>query len=75
MSGEQPTLSPRDALRFILQRYDTDAGMAPGVWETVKQIQRHLAWLQHVNRARERDAARARPNQSVERPSTSRGVK
>jgi hypothetical protein len=34
MSDEQPTLAPRDGLRFILIRYDTDAGMAPGVWET-----------------------------------------
>jgi hypothetical protein len=73
--SEQPILSPRDALRFILLRYDTDAGMAPGVWETVKQIQRHLAWLQHVNRARERDAARARPSRPAGRPATSRGVK
>jgi hypothetical protein len=32
---QQPTLSPRDGLRFILIRYDTDAGLAPGVWEVV----------------------------------------
>jgi hypothetical protein len=73
--SDQPVLSSRDGLRFILMRYDTDAGMAQGVWQVVKQIQKHLAWIQHLNRARARDAARARPNQSVERPSTSRGVK
>ena len=71
---EQPQLSPRDALRFILCRYDHGA-MAPGVFGVAKGLQRHLAWLQHINRARERDAARARPNQSVERPSTSRGIR
>jgi hypothetical protein len=70
--SQQPILSPRDSLRFILLRYDTDAGMAQGV---VKQIQQHLSWLQHVNRARERDAARALPHRSVGRSSTSRGVK
>jgi hypothetical protein len=75
MSDEQPTLSPRAGLRFILIRYDTDAGMAPGIWEVVKKIERHLAWIQHVNRARERDAARARPDRPIERPPTSRGVK
>jgi hypothetical protein len=74
-SGEQPTPSPSDALRFILIRYDTDAGMAQGVWEVVKQIQAHLSWLQHVNQARERDAAKVLPNQPVGRPTTSRGVK
>ena len=56
MSDEQPALTPRDALRFILIRYDTDAGMAPGVWEVAEELQRHLAWLQHINGARERDA-------------------
>jgi hypothetical protein len=56
-AAEQPTLSPRDALRFILMRYDTDAGMAPGVWEVCKSLQAHLSWLQHINRARARDRA------------------
>jgi hypothetical protein len=34
--SEQPILTPRDGLRFILIRYDTDAGMAQGVWEVVQ---------------------------------------
>jgi hypothetical protein len=55
--SEQPTLSPRDGLRFILIRYDHGA-MAPGVWQVAKELQRHLSWLQHINRARERDRAR-----------------
>jgi hypothetical protein len=63
--SEQPTLTPRDALRFILVRYDHGA-MAPGVFAIAKELQRHLSWIQHVNRARERDAAQAasadRPN-------------
>jgi hypothetical protein len=75
MSDEQPTLSPRAGLRFILIRYDTDAGMAPGVWETVKQIQRHLAWIQHVNQARERDARPARLDRPVDRSLTSRNIR
>jgi hypothetical protein len=65
--SEQPTLSRCDALRFILIRYDTDAGMAPGVWEVVKGIQLHLSWMQHVNAARERDRARAHLRQQTER--------
>lgn len=54
---QQPILSPRAALAFILVRYDTDAGIAPGIYEVVKELQEHLAWLQHINRARERDRA------------------
>ncbi len=50
-SQEQPTISPRDGLRFILARYDYGA-MAPGVFEVAKNLQRHLAWLQHVRDAR-----------------------
>ena len=65
--SEQPILTPRDGLRFILIRYDTDAGMAQGVWEVVKDIQRHLAWRQHINRARECDRARAHLRQETER--------
>jgi hypothetical protein len=57
--SEQPSLSPRDALRFILIRYDYDAGMAPGVWAVVLKLQEHLSWVQHINRAREKDRARA----------------
>jgi hypothetical protein len=72
--SEQPTLSPRDGLRFILIRYDHGA-MALGVFAVAKELQRHLSWLQHINRARARDAARARLNQPIERPSTSRGVR
>jgi hypothetical protein len=52
--SEQPLISPRDGLRFILSRYDHGA-MAPGVWRVAKELQRHLSWLQHVNRARMRD--------------------
>jgi hypothetical protein len=73
--SEQPILSPRDALRFILQRYDTNAGLPQGVWQVVKQIQRHLAWKQHVNLERERDRARACLSHPAERPSTSRNVR
>jgi hypothetical protein len=65
--SEQPILSPRDGLRFILIRYDTDAGMAPGVWEVVKDIQLHLSWMQHVKAARVRDGARAHLSQEAER--------
>ena len=73
--SEQPTLTPRDGLRFILIRYDTDAGLAPGVWEVCKAIQAHLSWLQHINRARERDRARVHLSQyRAERPPISRGV-
>jgi hypothetical protein len=61
--SDQPLLSPRDGLRFILIRYDTDAGMAPGVWEVAKELQRHLSWLQHINRAHERDRARVHLSQ------------
>jgi hypothetical protein len=60
--SEQPTLSPRDALRFILIRYDHGA-MAPGVFQVAKGLQQHLAWLQHINRARERDRARTQTHQ------------
>jgi hypothetical protein len=52
--SEQPVLSPRDGRRFILIRYDHGA-MAPGVFQVAKEFQRHLSWLQHVNRARMRD--------------------
>ena len=52
--SEQPQLTPRDALKFILFRYEHGA-MAPGVFKVAKEIQRHLSWLQHVNRARLRD--------------------
>ena len=72
--SEQPILTPRDALRFILIRYDTEAGMAPGVWEVAKALQRHLSWLQHINRARERDRAWVHLSQQTERPLISRGV-
>jgi hypothetical protein len=72
--SEQPILTPRDGLKFILIRYDTDAGMAQGVWEVVKDIQRHLSWLQYINRARERDRARVHLSQQTERPPISRGV-
>ena len=67
--SEQPTLTPRDALRFILIRYDHGA-MAPGVFAVAKELQRHLAWLQHINRARERDRARVHLSQmqQTERP-------
>jgi hypothetical protein len=67
--SEQPTLTPRDALRFILIRYDHGA-MAPGVFAVAKELQRHLAWLQHINRARERDRARDHlsQNKPTERP-------
>ena len=72
--SEQPTLTPRDALRFILIRYDHGA-MAPGVFAVAKELQRHLAWLQHINRARERDRARVHLSRyRAERPPTSRGV-
>jgi hypothetical protein len=54
--SEQPILTLRDALRFILIRYDHGA-MAPGVFAVAKERQRHLSWLQHINRARERDTA------------------
>jgi hypothetical protein len=47
---------PRDALRFILIRYDHGA-VAPGVFDVVKLLQTHLAWLEHIRRARERDRA------------------
>jgi hypothetical protein len=73
--SEQPSLSPRDALQFILMRYDSDAGMAPGVWAVVLKLQEHLSWLQHINRARERDHARVHLDRSVERPLISREVK
>jgi len=72
--NEQPQLTPRDALRFILFRYDYGA-MAPGVYAVAKELQRHLSWLQHINRARERDRARAQLSQQTERPQTSRRVK
>jgi hypothetical protein len=68
--SEQPTLSPRDGLRFILIRYDHGA-MAPGVWQVAKELQRHLSWLQHINRAREKDRARtaiARNTQPLDKP-------
>jgi hypothetical protein len=64
--SRQPFISPRVGVRLILARYDTDAGMAQGVWEVVKQIQRHLAWLQHINRARERDRARVHLSHQTE---------
>ena len=67
--SEQPTLTPRDALRFILIRYDHGA-MAPGVFAVAKELQRHLSWLQHVNKARVRDRARLHLSQmqQTERP-------
>jgi len=67
--SEQPTLTPRDALRFILIRYDHGA-MAPGVFAVAKELQRHLSWLQHVNKARVRDRARVHlsQNKPTERP-------
>ena len=71
--SEQPILTPRDALRFILIRYDHGA-MAPGVFAVAKELQRHLGWLQHINRARERDRARVHLSQQTERPLISRGV-
>jgi hypothetical protein len=71
MSDEQPTIPPRDGLQFILIRYDCGA-MAPGVWQVAKELQRHLSWLQHINRARVRDAARVHLSQQAERPPTSR---
>jgi hypothetical protein len=49
---QQPVLSQRDGLQFILMRYDTCEGMAPGVWQVVKDMQRHQAWLQHVHDAK-----------------------
>jgi hypothetical protein len=72
--SEQPILSPRAALRFILIRYDTDAGLAPGAWAIVKALQTDLSWLRH-RRACARDAARVHLNQQIERPLISRGVK
>jgi hypothetical protein len=60
--SEQPTLSARDGLRFILIRYDYGA-MAPSVFGVSKELQRHLAWLQHINRARQRDRARVHLSQ------------
>ena len=67
--SEQPTLTPRDALRFILIRYDHGA-MAPSVFAVAKELQRHLSWLQHVNKARVRDRARLHLSQmqQTERP-------
>ena len=65
--SEQPTLSPREGLRFILIRYDYGA-MAPGVFQVAKELQRHLSWLQHINWARERDRARVHLGQQTERP-------
>jgi hypothetical protein len=49
---DQPTLPPRTALRMILARYDHDAGMAPGVWKIVKQLQQQIAWRRHVDQMR-----------------------
>jgi hypothetical protein len=72
--SEQPTLTPRDALRFILFRYDHGA-MAPGVFAVAKELQRHLSSIQHVNRARERDAAQARLGRPAERPPISRDIR
>jgi hypothetical protein len=72
--SDQPILSPRDSLRFILIRYDSDGGMPPGVWKVVEELHRHLSWLQHINRARERDRAWVQLSQQTERPPTSRGV-
>ena len=63
--SEQPTLTPRDALRFILIHH---GAMAPGVFQVAKELQRHLSWLQHINRARERDRARVHLGQQTERP-------
>jgi hypothetical protein len=57
--SDQPTLTPRDALKFISYRYDSGA-LAPGVFEAVKLLQIHLAWIQKVNQARERDRAAVR---------------
>jgi len=71
--SEQPILTPRDALRFILIRYDHGA-TAPGVFAVAKELQRHLSWLQHINRARERDRAWVHLSQQTERPLISRGV-
>jgi hypothetical protein len=58
--SEQPVLSPRDGLRFILVRYDHGA-MAPGVWQVAKALQSHLAWAKHVQAARLRDRAKVNP--------------
>jgi hypothetical protein len=48
--SEQPQLTPRDALRFILIRYDHGA-MAPGVFEVAKELQRHLCFNTSIGRA------------------------
>jgi hypothetical protein len=66
--SDQPSLTPRDALRFIQIRYD-DGAMAPGVFAVARELQQHLSWLQHINRARERDRARVHLSRyQAERP-------
>ena len=67
MTEQPPPLPPRAALQFILMRYDSDAGMAPGVWAVVLELQRRIAWLEHIQRARLRDRSQAHLGQQAER--------
>ena len=75
MSDEQPALTPRDALRVILIRYDTDAGMAPGVWESRQRTSAPPGVAPTHQRGAERDRARVHlSREQTERPLISRRV-
>jgi hypothetical protein len=75
MTEQPPPLPPQAALQFILMRYDHDAGMAPGVWAVVLELQRHLSWLEHIQRARLRDRAQAQLGRQDRTALTSRMMK
>ena len=66
MSQNQPIISPRLGLLLIRARYD-DGAMAAGVWEVAKALQSHLAWVEHIQRARLRDRSQAHLGQQAER--------
>jgi hypothetical protein len=46
---EQPTVRPRAMLAILLARYDHGA-VPDGVWQTIKSLQEHVSWLEHVAR-------------------------
>ena len=48
---EQPIVRPRDWLPILRARYD-DGATPDGVWQVIKDLERHAAWLEHVSWAR-----------------------
>jgi hypothetical protein len=50
---EQPTISPATMLLVLRARYDCGA-VPQGVWEVIKGLEAHLAWLEHIRAVRRR---------------------